>query len=88
MYAKNQKWGNSNGLRFPKTMLDAIGLKENDCMELSQGINAITIKKASPMPHRALEERLTAFYGKPIEQIGCIQSEETDWGKSEGSEGW
>ena len=68
MYATIQKWGNSNGLRFPKALLDAIGLKENDRVELIQSADAITIKKASPTQHKTLEERLTAFYGKPIEQ--------------------
>ena len=48
MYATIQKWGNSNGLRFPKALLDAIGLKENDRVELIQSADAITIKKASP----------------------------------------
>ena len=36
MYATIRKWGNSNGLRFPKALLDAIGLKENDRVELIQ----------------------------------------------------
>ena len=40
------------------------------------------------MSHKTLEERLTAFYGKPIEQIGRIPSEEMEWGKAEGSEAW
>ena len=107
MYATIQKWGNSNGLRFPKALLDgifmtdfedasldqfplrdAIGLKENDRVELIQSADAITIKKASPTQHKTLEERLTAFYGKPIEQIDRIPSEEMDWGKAEGSEAW
>ena len=60
MYATIQKWGNSNGLRFPKALLDAIGLKENDRVELIQSADAITIKKASPTQHKTLEERLTA----------------------------
>ena len=88
MYATIQKWGNSNGLRFPKALLDAIGLKENDRVELIQSADAITIKKASPTQHKTLEERLTAFYGKPIEQSDRIPSEEMDWGKAEGSEAW
>ena len=88
MYATIQKWGNSNGLRFPKALLDAIGLKENDRVELIQSADAITTKKASPVSHKTLEERLTAFYGKPIEQIGRIPSEEMEWGKAEGSEAW
>lgn len=88
MYATIQKWGNSNGLRVPKALLDAIGLKENDRVELIQSADAITIKKANPAPHKTLEERLISFYGKPIEQISRLQAEETDWGKAEGSEAW
>jgi len=88
MYATIQKWGNSNGLRIPKTLLDALGLRENDRVELTQTKDAITIKRAAPQRHKSLEERLTAFYGKPIEEIGLIQEKELDWGKPEGHEAW
>lgn len=88
MYATIQKWGNSNGLRVPKALLDAIGLRENDRVELIQNNNSIMIKKASPAQHKTLEERLTSFYGKPADQIERIQSEEIDWGKREGGEVW
>lgn len=88
MYATIQKWGNSNGLRIPKALLDALGLRENDRVELTQTADAITIKKAVGTPHKSLEERLTAFYGKPIEEIGPIPGEELDWGKAEGCEVW
>lgn len=88
MYATIQKWGNSNGLRVPKALLDAVGLRENDCVELVQNHDSITIKKACPIQHKTLEERLTSFYGKPVEQIDRIPSEEMEWGKAEGSEAW
>lgn len=88
MYATIQKWGNSNGLRIPKVLLDALGLRENDRVELIQSEDAITIKKAAAFPHRNLEDRLTAFYGKPIEEIGPIRDQEIDWGKAEGCEEW
>ena len=88
MYATIQKWGNSNGLRVPKALLDAVGLRENDRVELVQNHDSITIKKVCPIQHKTLEERLTSFYGKPVEQIERIRSEEIDWGKSEGSEAW
>ncbi|NBI10187.1 AbrB/MazE/SpoVT family DNA-binding domain-containing protein [Colidextribacter sp. OB.20] len=88
MYATIQKWGNSNGLRIPKPLLDALGLRENDRVELTQTLNTITIQKAVTAPHRSLEERLTAFYGKPIEEIGSLQEEEVDWGRAEGDEIW
>lgn len=88
MYATIQKWGNSNGLRVPKALLDAVGLRENDRVELVQNHDSITIKKACPIQHKTLEERLTSFYGKPVEQIDRIPSEEMEWGKAEGSEAW
>ena len=69
MYATIQKWGNSQGLRIPKALLDAVGLKEHDRVELVQMDDGINIRRASSIPHRTLEERLTAFYGKPIDQI-------------------
>nr|QRW39509.1 AbrB/MazE/SpoVT family DNA-binding domain-containing protein [bacterium] len=88
MYATIQKWGNSQGLRIPKALLDAVGLKEHDRVELVQMDDGINIRRASATPHRTLEERLTAFYGKHIDQIGRIEAEELDWGKAEGSEAW
>ena len=88
MYATIQKWGNSNGLRVPKALLDAVGLRENDRVELVQNHDSITIKKACPIQHKTLEERLTSFYGKPVEQIDRVPSEEMEWGKAEGSEAW
>ena len=36
MYATIQRWGNSQGLRIPKALLDALGLRENDRVELIQ----------------------------------------------------
>lgn len=88
MYATIQRWGNSNGIRIPKALLESIGLFENDRVELTQSGNVITIKKAAPL-HKSLEERLTAFYGKPLDEIGPIPSEpELDWGGAVGEEAW
>ena len=89
MYATIQKWGNSQGLRIPKALLDSVGLRENDRVELIQTEDSIQIKKTSNLQHRTLEERLTAFYGKSVEEIGRIEGEtEVNWGKPEGAEVW
>ena len=45
MYATIQRWGNSQGLRIPKAMLEAIGLRENDRVELTQEEDGIRIQK-------------------------------------------
>lgn len=88
MYATIQKWGNSQGLRIPKSLLLAVGLKENDRVELAQQDGALTIRKAETCPHKTLEERLTAFYGKPAGQIDRIGGAEVDWGGAKGAEEW
>ena len=88
MYATIQKWGNSQGLRIPKALLDAVGLRENDRVELVQSEDGIQIKRAVSVPHRTLEERLTSFYGKPIENIERLDEQEYNWGSVEGQEVW
>ena len=80
--------GQQPGAANPQALLDAVGLKEHDRVELVQMDDGINIRRASATPHRTLEERLTAFYGKPIDQIDRIEAEELDWGKAEGSEAW
>ena len=87
MYATIRKWGNSQGLRIPKALLDALDLRENDRVELTQTQDSIQIKKASAR-HRTLEERLTAFYGKPIEEISRLDDQEINWGEAAGDEAW
>ena len=88
MYATVQKWGNSQGIRLPKVLLEALKIRENDRVELLQTEDSITIKKAPPVTHKPLEERLVAFYGKPIEEIERLEDPELDWGKAEGGEVW
>ena len=89
MYAPIQRWGNSQGLRIPKPLLDAVGLRENDRVELLQSENGIQIRKPALLCHRSLEERLTAFYGRSVDELGRIDSEpEVNWGKPEGAEIW
>ncbi len=88
MYATVQRWGNSHGLRIPKTLLEALGIRENDRVELTQTGDSITVRKAVSAPHKTLEERLTAFYGVPVDQVTRMENQELDWGKAEGSEVW
>ena len=84
-----QKWGNSQGLRIPKALLDAVGLRENDRVELIQTDDGIQIRKVSAAQHRSLEERLAAFYGKNPAELGRLDAEpEVDWGRPVGEESW
>ena len=89
MYTTVQRWGNSCGLRIPKALLDGIDIRENDRVELFQEGNVIRIQKAAAAQHRTVEDRLVAFYRKPIGEIEPIQSDgEFDWGARKGSEIW
>lgn len=67
---------------IPAEILEALGLRENDRVELMQSGNSVWLRKASPaVPHKTLDERLTSFYGMPIEQIPRAESREIDWGE-------
>lgn len=87
MYATIQKWGNSQGLRLPKALLDLTGLRENDRVELTQADDGIYIKKMTAK-RRTLEEYLVDFYGKPIDEIPPLEEEAYDWGPARGREVW
>ena len=43
-----QKWGNSQGIRLPKLLLETLNWQENEEIEITTQNNAIIIKKAAP----------------------------------------
>lgn len=89
MYTIVQKWGNSHGVRLPKALLEELDIRENDRVEITRLENTISIKKAGRRPHKTLEERLTAYYNRPLEEIGRLaDTPEIDWGQPEGDEVW
>lgn len=59
MYTTIQNLGGSHGIRIPDTLLNALGLRENDRVELSCRNGKITISKPdipNAETHAALEE--------------------------------
>jgi len=86
MYANIARVGSGQRLQIPQVILNRTGLRENDRVEISCQEDSITIRKA--FRHRTLEERLTSFYGKPLEEIAPVLQEEYDWGKPTGDEAW
>jgi len=78
-----QKWGNSQGVRLPKTILDELFLQENDQVEIVAENDSIIIKKATRKRRakKSLEE-LFAYYK------GDYKCEEWDTGKPVGKEVW
>ena len=78
-----QKWGNSQGVRLPKTILDELLLQEYDQVEIVAENSSIVIRKAT-RKHRAKKslEELFANY------TGNYKCEEWDTGKPIGKEVW
>jgi len=80
MYTTLQKWGNSQAIRIPKSILEKANLKENDPVELKvEDGNLIIIPLYK---HMTLKERIAA-YGEAE-----APSEEWDTGKPKGKEVW
>ncbi len=75
-----QKWGNSQGIRIPKAFLDAMGMRENDTVELERRDNSIVIT----LPKRKEVTLESIFEGYD----GGYKPEEYDWGKPVGKEVW
>ena len=81
MQAIIQKWGNSQGIRIPKAFLDAMGMSENDTVELQRVDDGIIIKKLQTKKSLTLSD---IFRGYDENE----QQEEYDWGKPTGREMW
>ena len=64
-----------------------MGLKENDEVEINVNNGKMVIKKAKPT-YQNLQERLEAFYKKPLDEIYVESSEEIDTGRPTGEEQW
>ena len=46
MNATIQKWGNSQGIRLPKIVLDELGFAENDKVEITTSEDCIILRRA------------------------------------------
>ena len=80
--AKLQKWGNSQGLRRPKHMLDTIGWHDNDCLGIQEHEGTLIIKRTPEKIQRKSIKELFANFDSAYEPI------EIDWGKPTGKEIW
>lgn len=78
MLTKIQKWGNSNALRIPKSILETASIKENDRVEITAENDIITIKKAA-RKYKNLDELFEGYNG-------AYQCRETDTGAPVGNE--
>lgn len=79
MQATIQKWGNSQGIRIPKAFLEALGMAENDVVELNRVDDNIVITKVKK--ELTLEDIFKDCKGEYV-------AEEFDWGSPVGKEVW
>lgn len=77
-----QKWGNSQGIRIPKSVLSEINVESGECVELIVDNGMLLIKKAENTKKRKTIEELFSGYK------GDYQCSEMDWGEKEGLEEW
>lgn len=82
------KWGNSQAVRLPKTLLKTANISESDTVDLLPLKNSIIIKKAEKPQRRhiPLSERIKNWDGQPYE----LTQEDREWldMKPAGDEAW
>ena len=78
-----QKWGNSQGIRLPKVILETMSLRENDQVEISVSNDSIIIKK--PTRKRRAKKSLEERFENYTSDFKC---KEYDWGEPVGKEYW
>lgn len=80
MKVQVKTWGNSQGIRLPKELLEKVGTHINDFLDIEIVNGDIVLSKT--FKHKTLEERAKEFHGK----IGPY--EEFEWGEPTGREKW
>ncbi len=83
MEARIQKWGNSDGIRIPSSILKTLNIKTNDKVDLIQEKDRIIISKPKKR-HLTLEERFEMFNSLSDNEKGSV--EPFDWGEDLGKE--
>ena len=83
-----KKWGNSQGIRISKEIMQQMNLQENDNVEINVYDGKMIIEKINKPKYSNLSERLEAFYQKPIAEIYVESTEEVNVGEPKGAEIW
>ena len=76
-----QKWGNSQGIRIPKYMLDDLSWSDNETVDITIENGKIVIERTSPSQKKNIVELFEGFNGK-------YDAEDFDWGEPSGREVW
>lgn len=80
MITSIQKWGNSQGVRIPRMLLDAVKWSENEKVTITVYDGKLIIEKA-----KKEKESIMELFENYEEEY---TPEEIDWGKPEGKEVW
>ena len=70
-------WGNSQGIRIPKNILEKLNIGISDTLQIEIEDDAIVLKKT--FKHKTFEERVAEYDGK-------ISVYDFDWGEPVGKE--
>ncbi|MBU0469120.1 MAG: AbrB/MazE/SpoVT family DNA-binding domain-containing protein [Candidatus Omnitrophica bacterium] len=81
METKIQKWGNSQGLRFPTSILKEADMRIGETVELKVRNGNIVIRSVSIKKKYKLEDLLSKLPEN-------YRSSEIKWGKPSGREDW
>lgn len=77
------KWGNSQGVRLPKMLLESVNLSDNDPVEIvAEGDKIIIQKSAGPQRRKTIQELFEGYEGGPF------KTELVDLGGPVGNELW
>ncbi len=76
-----QKWGNSQGIRLPKFLLEALSWRENEAITIETIDNKIVIEKLVTPQKQTLAQLFADF-------DGTYTPEDIQWGEPVGEEIW
>ena len=82
MLTKIKKWGNSQGLRFPKTLLEEAQIKLGDQVSVTAQDGRIIIETVNKLRNVYDLEELVSKIPEDY------RAEEVDWGLPAGKEEW
>lgn len=75
-----QKWGNSQGVRIPKMLLEAVKWSENEEITIKVDDEKLILEKAKK-EKKSIMELFENYDGE-------YKTNEIDWGEPEGKEVW
>lgn len=76
-----QKWGNSQGIRIPKMLLDSVNWSENEQITIKVDNGKLIIEKTKDRKRKNIKDLFKNYKGN-------YEPEKIDWGEPKGEEIW